>query len=325
MEDISLPSIERYIILYGVMIALDGFKQMLSDEIAKNVKLEGLTVLRIEEPNKAICNLFALNTPIFTSDCAVKCFSTSSISRTESFLLGRLILTLDPKREIGIKCSTFFIDTKEARVTLIRKPSKEEMVGVAKEYQRLRIGDSEEEIRESREIRKAVRLGHSKFPRTPYDERHDPEDRSGLEAELDLLVRAEEKSEKAKEDRERVVLSKGITDPTCFALRLKKFQEMNQGPNRKLRQLREGQIKKSRVHKIGFGSGSFQPKLQRGSSVLKREELPEFYSDMTFYSNLDGVDKNNSDAEVEAEVDEDVVSDTDLFGDKDEDDKDDGD
>lgn len=214
----------RYMIAYGIMIAKDGYEIIIEKSRAAEIKVEGMYIYEINEPGKPVCLLFSCMTPIFSSKDAVCRFTTNSISRAESFVLAMLMSRLDPERKLLLRCSCFFVDTTEARVRIIRAPSSEETEQVKLRYARARVGDSPEEIRESREIRRVARLGTTENPKIPDDAKHDPEDRSGISAEIELLERAEQRYYARKAEKSQ----KPLTTWNPIGIWRKRIRERNQ-------------------------------------------------------------------------------------------------
>lgn len=306
----------RYMVVYGVMLAKDGFENIVSREAAEKIKVNGMHVYEINEPDKQVCLLFSSMTPVFSSKAPVCVFGTNSISRAESFVLGMFMLQLDPERKLGIRCASYFVDTVEARVRVVHEPSAEEAAAVKKKYAKARVGDSPEEIKESREIRKAARLGTTDFPKSGESGApQDPEDKSGLSGELELYERAESMAEKRKEEK----YSKSANADFVGSL-LKQVQERIRPKTRrppKFRVVGYGlQQRPRRVQGPMPGKKDFRPILQPAeqTQITEPKSRPK-YDGSVLPSKIRKCE--DSDYQLCTNSDDEIISDGDLFGDDD--------
>lgn len=330
----------RYLIVFGIMIAKDGFATFLDSAAASTIDLEGINIIEVTEPGKVTCWLFYVATPSLATNQPVFVLRQNQITRAEQFLLGRLMLALDENRSIGITSDSFFVDTKESDVKVIRCVTEQERRDVIRKYSKARVGDTEKEINQSREIRKACRLGKSNFAKTLDKRDHDPEDKSGLSGDLGFLLLAEEKAGVRLEEREKKVGGLGwIMNGGIGA-----WQRLQRDKNRLL--IREVQqfrgsglcVRKRRLPQTGPVIGptafrpNFQPLLSRETKAKKVRVDANPDGKLSFDSSNakrectsgrdsdeDGGGDNDEFCHDVDELDDDVdkISDTDIFGDKD--------
>lgn len=198
----TAPRLPRYIVLCGCIISSDFFKEKMTAEERARVSTVGLTVLQVDS------NLvFTTPTFLYASDRPCGDFECSAPSRAEKFALAQFMLRADPEHVHCFKMSTVFVDTVASGTRAISVATHEQARAVNSKYQRLRAEG--EDVTESRMIRKVARLGTTD-PRSRTSGRveDDPDDVSGIEGEIAVMAREEERIDKHHRELETRRLSK---------------------------------------------------------------------------------------------------------------------
>ena len=197
--------LNRYLLLYGVMVQSNGFMDSMTREQLDKIDLTGFLVLSMTHGQSSYM-FFGAGEPLYNSDKPFTVFNPMGMLRSYSFQLGKFVFELDPSGRLGIKLAIYFVDSREVCVQPVRIPQRCELRNLCTKNARLRTGDDDASITESRIVRAIARAGSvAALPRTPDGGAIEPppEDRSDTEAMIQLYEHEEERLDEAREKREK--------------------------------------------------------------------------------------------------------------------------